>query len=265
MMCALQIIAKAAAAALLVATSSTWLMCYIAVDHGLHFLYKVSRRDIVIFIPMPTASSYILSVVTRVVWKTISDFTATPLFRLPLLNGGAYWLFNLAMSQVSVFACVYLYSEYAERPSDEVDKIEARVLWAGAAGLAMAWLLTFTYFVYGVAVPKYRHTLWSRTSGRQCVHDNFLKGEGDEGKFDIFRRNLLLWESEIGDQVKAWTAENWARWKEEKPAWFKPERVPDQFVPADELEQLGHNRKRRGSAAGSVRESIREAGEGGGE
>jgi hypothetical protein len=60
--------------------------------------------------------------------------------------------------------------------------------------------------------------------------------------------------------VKVWVGENWARWKEEKPAWFKPEQVPDQFIPAAELEQLGFNRKRRGSAAVSVRESFRENG-----
>ena len=57
--------------------------------------------------------------------------------------------------------------------------------------------------------------------------------------------------------MKAWTVENWARWKEEKPAWFKVEQVPDRFVPVAELEQLGYNRQRRGSAAGSVRESFR--------
>jgi hypothetical protein len=114
--------------------------------------------------------------------------------------------------------------------------------------------------VFRIAVPKYRHTLWSWTSGRQCVHDYFIKGDDDEAKFNIFKRNLLLWESDIGEEVKAWTGENWARWKEEKPAWFKPEMVPDQFVPAEELEQLGFNRKRRGSAAGSVRESFRERG-----
>jgi hypothetical protein len=95
-------------------------------------------------------------------------------------------------------------------------------------------------------------------SGRQMVHKDFLESEGDEKKFGVFSRNLLLWESDIGDEVKAWTAENWARWKEEKPAWFKPEKVPDRFVPAAELKQLGHNRKRRGSAAGSIRESFRE-------
>jgi hypothetical protein len=101
--------------------------------------------------------------------------------------------------------------------------------------------------------------MWSGTTGRQCAQDYFIKGKDDEVKFtEIFSMNLLLWESDIGEEVKAWTAEGWERWKEEKPAWFKPEVVPDQFVPAVELEQLGHNRARRGSAAGSVRESFRE-------
>jgi hypothetical protein len=59
--------------------------------------------------------------------------------------------------------------------------------------------------------------------------------------------------------VKAWTAENWARWSEEKPTWFKPEVVPDRFIPVGELQQHGHNRKRRGSAAESLRESFRES------
>jgi hypothetical protein len=117
--------------------------------------------------------------------------------------------------------------------------------------------------VFRIAVPKYRHTLWSWTTGRQCAQDYFLKGWDDESKFTIFTNNLLLWESDIGNEVKAWAAENWARWSEEKPTWFKPEMVPDQFIPAAELQQLGHNRKRRGSAAGSITESFREAQEGG--
>jgi hypothetical protein len=47
--------------------------------------------------------------------------------------------------------------------------------------------------------------------------------------------------------------------------WFKPETVPDQFIPAQDLQQLGFNRKRRGGAMRSVRESFREVeGEDGG-
>jgi hypothetical protein len=139
-----------------------------------------------------------------------------------------------------------------------VDKIEAGTLWAGATALTGAWLSVFLFFSFRIAVSRLRHTLWSWTSGRQCVQDYF-KGESDQMKFKIFGCNRLLWESDIGEEVKVWMMENWARLKEEKPPWFKPERVPDKYIPAGELEQLGFNRKRRRSAVGSIRESLRES------
>ncbi|GMI33238.1 hypothetical protein TeGR_g2776, partial [Tetraparma gracilis] len=138
-------------------------------------------------------------------------------------------------------------------------------IFAKAAATALlavtdsAWLWYYVIGDYGLYFAYlYRHTLWSWTSGRQCVQDYFIKGKSEEDKFGIFSMNLLLWESDIGNEMKALTRANWARWSEEKPAWFKPERVPDQFIPAAELEQLGYNRKRKGSAAGSIRESFRE-------
>ena len=216
---------------------------------------------------MPPAASYVVSTLVRVIIKTISDFTGSPLWRLPANLGGSYWLFSLGMSQASVFVCVHIYNEYAESPGEDAEKVDADTLWFGAGCLSAAFLATFAFFVLRIAVPKYRHTLWSWTSGKQVVQDYFLKGNDDETRFIVFSNNLLLWESDIGDEVKAWTAENWARWSEEKPSWFKPEVVPDRFIPAVELEQLGFNRQRRGSAAGSLRESFREVsvGEGGDE
>jgi hypothetical protein len=259
-MSAFQIIGKAAAVTLLAVTSGWWLLQYFVADHVLHFVYRVARNDAVMYIPMPPAVSYAVAPLLRVVSKSVSDFTGCFIFRLPLHLGGSYWLFNLAMSQASVFACVHLYLEHAGDPKGGGDKIAAGTLWAAAAGLTSGWLITWIFFVFRVAVPKDRHTIWSWTTGRQCAQDYFLKGEGDEAKFtEIFSINLLLWEEEIGDQVRAWTAENRARWKEEKPEWFKPEIVPDRFIPAGELAVLGSNRARRGSAARSVRESSREA------
>ena len=206
---------------------------------------------------MPSAASYATSTLFRAMFKVVTDFTGSPHFRLPLICGGSYYAFCLASSQASVFAAVYAYINYAT-PPEGVEKIKASTLWAGASVLAGAWLCAFLFFALRIAVPKYRHTLWSWTSGRQCVQDYFIKGKSEEDKFGIFACNLLLWESDIGNEVKAWTRANWARWSEEKPAWFKPEQVPDQFIPAAELEQLGYNRKRKGSAAGSIRESFRE-------
>jgi hypothetical protein len=68
-----------------------------------------------------------------------------------LNGGGAYWLFSLVVSQVSVFVCVHI---YLERAGDAANKIDADTLWAGAGLLAAGWLVTFTYFVFRVAVPK---------------------------------------------------------------------------------------------------------------
>ena len=142
-MSAFQVIAKAAAVALLAVTSRSWLLGYVVADHVLHFVYRVARNDAVMYFPMPPAASYVLAPLFRVVFKTISDFTGGFTFRLPLMLGGSYWLFNLAMSQASVFACVHLYLEYA--PGDGADKIAAGTLWAAAGGLVVGWLTTFTY------------------------------------------------------------------------------------------------------------------------
>jgi hypothetical protein len=231
---------------------------YVLGDYGLYFAYLVARRDLVFFAAMPTAASYAVAPLFRVMCKVITDFTGSLNFRLPLVIGGSYYTFSLASSQASVFAAVYAYSQYATPPGG-VEKIDARTLWAGAGLLSGAWFCAFLFFAFRIAVPKYKHTLWSRTSGRQCVQDYFIKGKSEEDRFGIFTCNLLLWESDIGKEVKAWVAERWGVWKEETPAWFKVEMVPDRFIPVGELEQLGHNRKRRGSAAESIRESVRES------
>ena len=145
MMSAFQVIAKAAAVALLAVTSGSWLMGYIVADHVLHLIYRVARNDTVMYIPMPPAASYVLAPLFRVIVKTVSDFTGGFICRLPLFLGGSYWLFNLAMSQASVFACVHLYLEYADDPASGGNKIAAGTLWAGAGALAAGWLATFTY------------------------------------------------------------------------------------------------------------------------
>jgi hypothetical protein len=259
LMSSAQVAAKALATALLAVTNPVWLWYYILGDHGLYQAYQIVRRNLVVYTPMPKTASYLTSPMVHIMGKIITDYTGCIHFRLPLMLTGAYFSFSSVASQASVFVAVHLYLEHAQVPGEGVEKIEGGVLWAGAGTLVGTWLVLTLYFVFRVAVPKYRHTLWSWTSGRQCVQDYFIKGKSEEDRFAIFTNNLLLWESDIGDEVKAWTAENWARWTEEKQVWFKPAMVPDQFIPVGALQQLGYNRKRRGSAVESMRESFREA------
>jgi hypothetical protein len=80
-------------------------------------------------------------------------------------------------------------------------------------------------------------------------------------KLEIFRRDRLLWESDIGSDVMEFTLQNWARWERGKPDWFTTlvkASVPDEFIPGDHLAGLGGpKRMRRGSAAENLRESFR--------
>jgi hypothetical protein len=141
-----------------------------------------------------------------------------------------------------------------------VDKVSADFLWNGAISLATVWAISFAYFAGFIAVPKYRHTLWSSATGREVIQSYFLEGKDDEEKFLVFLNNRLCWEGGIGAEVKAWTLENWERWVEEKPIWFNDtiiSCVPDEYIPPRFLGGLGGaNRERRGSAA-RVRDSMR--------
>ncbi|GMI57493.1 hypothetical protein TeGR_g264, partial [Tetraparma gracilis] len=151
-MCAFQIFAKAGATALIAVTKPAWLWYYFLGDHGLHFAYRIARRDLVFFGPMPAAVSYVCAFPFRIMGKICTDFTGTPLFRLPLLGGGSYYAFCLASSQASVFAAVHVYVAHAP-PPEGAGKLEPSTLWTGAAALAGAWLCTFLFFAFRIAVP----------------------------------------------------------------------------------------------------------------
>jgi hypothetical protein len=254
---AFQVVAKATAAALIAVTNGSWLFVYMVADHAAHFLYRVSRRDFLVEFPMPKAALYIFSPILLIVFKVIGDFTGSMNMRLPFLLGGSYFFANLVMSHVSVFVAIFLYSKYAEGES----LIPERYLWRGAGCLTAAWFSTFTFFVTRVAVPKLRHTLWSTATATRVAQEKFTKAKTEEDKFNIFRGGRVKWERGIGEEVKVWTLANWARWEEEKPDWFSDStkaHVPDEYIPPQFLPGMGGgNRERRGSAAVSVKESLR--------
>jgi hypothetical protein len=49
-LCALQILAKAVATALLVITDGAWLLYYMIGDHAAHFAYRAVRRDFLYYV-----------------------------------------------------------------------------------------------------------------------------------------------------------------------------------------------------------------------
>jgi hypothetical protein len=157
-----------------------------------------------------------------------------------------------------VLVAVHIYNQH--HAADGETKLSASLLWKLAIALVTAWGIAFVNFTTRVATPSHRHTFWSTVSGRQLVQGHFLEGKTDGQKLNVFGHNRLLWEKDIGKDLKEFTHANWARWVEEESNWFakRSAHVPDDYIPSEHLKKMGgHKRVRRGSAVQSVRESFR--------
>lgn len=256
--------AKVGGLALLAATNGSWLVGYLVVDSAMFLSFLVARGDLILQDPIPIspAAMAAFSIITRLPGRHIGGFTGSLLMRLPSINGGLVFAFDVATAYLGLFVAIHLYNTRAETEGG-AQKVGASSLWAAAGCVTAAAAIAWAYFVLALAVPRLRHSLYSPVSGRQYALSVFEASEEVERKILIFTYNRLLWESEIGDDVRRWTHENWGAWVAAKPGWFTKAciaQVPDSYIPNEFLNGLGGaHRRRRGSAAGSIRESFRES------
>ena len=111
---------------------------------------------------------------------------------------------------------------------------------------------------------EYRYLFYTTETCVQYARAEHVGAKTDEEKMFIFGYHEVKW-VHYKDEVREFTLANWARWKEEQPAWFDAEviaRVPDEYIPVAALVELNaaNGGKRRRSSVGlggSVRESIR--------
>jgi hypothetical protein len=109
--------------------------------------------------------------------------------------------------------------------------------------------------------PEYRYLFYTTETTVQYARSQF-EAETDEVRMDIFTIHAVKW-VHYKDEVRDFTLANWARWNEEKPAWFTEEviqLVPDEFIPEQDVAALvaAHGGKRRRSSA-SIINSVRKS------
>jgi hypothetical protein len=193
---AAQVLSKALGMAALANTCWWWLMAYLSCDVGLYLVCKVVRRD---FWYWPPTAGVGLSLLIRCTVKVLVDFTACVHFRNPMELGGAYWLFNAAMSQLSCFASVVLYDLYYVGYA----KISRSFLYGIVGALGLVWLLSFGTFLL-IIKREYRRTFVSMQTGSDYIISYFRDNAANEARqIEIFYSNELMWRS-IRPAVKAW-------------------------------------------------------------
>jgi len=236
---ALLLLVRAFSAAMIMLVNKRCLAMYMAGDMALYLLQKVARGDFHYWIPVDGALGLFVSLMMRVIIKTISDFTGVIQFRNFPDLGGLFWTVNMFLALLASFVSVFVY--YADS-REEVElittgqnssafEIEERVAWTLVGSLSGAWAAVFGVFLLLVK-KEYRRTFFTTRTGKQWTSDFFLKGTEDSDKKVTVGHNKAQWWA-IREDVKEWVQANWWRWKEEKPEWFDlawQSKVPKEWI-----------------------------------
>ena len=161
--------------------------------------------------------------------------------RYPYEMGGAYWLFNMAYTQVSMFVALSLGSMTKEAAISVSDLGRIAVASASLWALSILMLVVFSE-------NWFKHTFYQPTRAWEYNKTLFDTGLVEYRMF-IFddHRKYYHWYEE---QVKEWLGEVWNELHHTKPAWFTEEAI--RSVPIDLIPHME-----------SIREEF-EADEGGG-
>jgi hypothetical protein len=192
---AAQVLSKALAMGALASTCWWWLVVYMSFDICLYMLYKVARRD---FWYWPPTTGVRNSVLGRFAAKVLVDFSGCVHFRNPVELGGAYWLFNAVMSQLSCIVSIVLYDRYFVGDA----KISGPFLYGTVGTLVAVWLMAFCAFLL-IIKREYVHTFVSLQSGSDYIISYFRDNDVEARRVRIFYCNELLWQS-IRPAVRAW-------------------------------------------------------------
>lgn len=118
---------------------------------GIYLSYKIARRDFRYWLPVNSFHSVWMSVISRITVKIISDFTGFLHARHPYEMGGFYWLFNMVLTQASVFGSIMLKEELG-RSVGGVGKGSERVFIKGEdyMSIATALLVAWSVAIFGL-------------------------------------------------------------------------------------------------------------------
>ena len=162
---ALLLLIRSFSVTVLMLVKKRYFAMYMAGDMAVYLGVKVARGDFHYWPPVDGALGLLVSLLMRVIFKAITDFTGVIQFRNYPDLGGFYWTANLFLALLASFVCV----------------------WVGDGGMA-EWTLvgttsgafTLSFGLFFLLMKKeYRRTFFDTKTGKQWTMDFFLKGKYD--------------------------------------------------------------------------------------
>ena len=239
--------------ALLALVDKSTLLLFLGVEVSLFMFRRFWLYDRHLIGYWPAIPLLIGSFLIGSIMKIVIDFTGCVHFRHPSSAGGAVFSASLLWSQIFPFVALFLLNKQ-DNQSLLSDSTLNSITFA-LSGSSIAWLLMNIAFFCTIDLA-YLNTFFSTQTPQQFVISNFKNRDSDYGKFDAAFDNEIGLSRPIHGEIKQWIKENIQQWRDESPAWFNVEMIPDEFLPVEIYEAEGGARRRRSSVGVSVREIM---------
>ena len=166
-------------------------------------------------------------------------------FRHPNEVGGAYWLFSMFLSLVSLPLVVQYYQTQDGKSENYFIELAQQACYV----LLPVSMISFITFFLTIN-RQYWKTFFSIERGKDFTVRRFLSSDDDTVKAEaVFCNTQRHWNT-IKDAVNEWVRENWEKWKLEQSTWFQDEgiraNIPTYMIPnAEERNRAAETQKKR--------------------
>jgi len=191
-----------------------------------YLIYKLIRNDFRYWVTLPGCWSMLASLVFRVIVKVLADFTGMLHLRHPNEMGGAYWLFNMAYTQISMFLILSMSS------APEGAAISKGDLWIVAIVLASLWV-TAIVVLLRFSEKGFEHTFYETVTSKQIQFLRFQVGDNRTKMTILTTVHRAIWKKFAGE-MREWLGEVWNELHQTKPIWFGDDvvrKIPMDFIP----------------------------------
>ena len=152
--------------------------------------------------------------------------------RHPLEMGGAYWLFTMIYTQLSIFIVMFISSVMGGIPGEENWSITRQELLNAAVILASLWLISFAVLLRFMN-RWLRSTFYGKWTSKTFQRQRFFDGD-DRTKVTILTTvHQEIWKG-FEQEMRDWLNDVWEELHQTKPEWFTQELVksiPREFTP----------------------------------
>ena len=171
----LLLLIRSFSAAMLKLVNKRYFVLFMAGDMALYLLQKVARGDFHYWFPIDGALGLLLSLLMRVIMKTITDFTGIVHFRGPQELGGLFWTMNMVLAILISFVCVWIGDG-------------GTVEWTLICSASGAWAVVFGLF-FLLMKKKYRGTFFSTKTAKQQIMERFTEVEDEAIRATVLKKN----------------------------------------------------------------------------